>query len=311
MERGEYCCQRLDYHLNQVCAFHKDDPYTCPDSVIVKTGKGFGLPIHDGGSSFIEIKFCPWCGSRFKQDWRCTFGFREVPRLNMTRRAKEEHLETIRKEVELIEADKSIPDFEHPLDEEELLLLSWYLGWLYGIEGNLGSQIYWNSKAKKYGLDESNSPRDNLEKVHAWRAANQPEMDRYDSVKQVLVVRKDLNMRKGKMISQAAHASMLALLQTRENGKPLEGTLARDSTIHLDEEAYLWLEGHYTKIAVGVDSETELLGLLAHARTLGLRCALVKDRGQTELVPNTITALAIGPGLSEKVDLVTGHLKLL
>ncbi len=43
---------------------HKID---CPDFVVMKYNKGYGLPIRDGGSSFIIIKFCPWCGKNLKE----------------------------------------------------------------------------------------------------------------------------------------------------------------------------------------------------------------------------------------------------
>ncbi|MFB9422507.1 DUF6980 family protein [Nonomuraea rubra] len=26
--------------------------------------RSYGLPIHDGGSSSIAIRYCPWCGAR-------------------------------------------------------------------------------------------------------------------------------------------------------------------------------------------------------------------------------------------------------
>ena len=36
------------------------------DSVMTHYKKGgiFGIPIHDGGSSFIKINYCPWCGTK-------------------------------------------------------------------------------------------------------------------------------------------------------------------------------------------------------------------------------------------------------
>lgn len=57
------CCEQLDAQLRWSCDVH-DDPSDCPDVVIVRTARGFGLPIHDGGSSSIEIDFCPWCGAK-------------------------------------------------------------------------------------------------------------------------------------------------------------------------------------------------------------------------------------------------------
>ncbi|MEK4905978.1 hypothetical protein NSQ92_02330 [Niallia sp. FSL M8-0099] len=41
-------------------------PMTCPDKLILFDEKDhdYGLFIHDGGTSSIEIEFCPWCGSK-------------------------------------------------------------------------------------------------------------------------------------------------------------------------------------------------------------------------------------------------------
>lgn len=57
-----YCCKELADHVTTRCEEH--DSFDCPDQVIVATNSGYGLPIHDGGSSYIEIKHCPWCGSK-------------------------------------------------------------------------------------------------------------------------------------------------------------------------------------------------------------------------------------------------------
>jgi hypothetical protein len=53
----------MDYDLNQKCDLH-DDRYDCPDALINRVRCGYGLIVHDGGSSVIEIAFCPWCGSK-------------------------------------------------------------------------------------------------------------------------------------------------------------------------------------------------------------------------------------------------------
>jgi len=306
MNQNESCCETFQSHIERTCDQHSN-PYDCADAIVIKNANGFGIPIHDGGSSFIGIAFCPWCGSRFKKD-PGNLGFRDIPRLNMSRRAKIENLEKFWLEVKRVEADKSDPDFDNPLDQEELLLLSWYLGWIDGVKGNFEREVYENSKALRYGIRESDSTGEALEKIHNWHMENADEVELYGSVKQVLVVRKDLNMRKGKMIAQAAHAAMLSLLERRVDSL-VEGQ--RKATIDLDAAAWLWLRGSYAKVVVGVDSEAELLGLLAHAQEKKLRCALVLDEGRTEVIRDTVTALAIGPDLSTEIDKVTGHLKLL
>lgn len=123
--------------------------------------------------------------------------------------------------------------------------------------------------------------------------------------KQTIVLRKDLNMRKGKMVAQGAHASMRAILQLghREGG---------NFVVPLDERLEPWLLGRFKKICVSVNSEAELLQLHQQARSAGLITALIQDAGLTEFggVP-TYTALAVGPDTEDRVDLVTGSLPLL
>jgi len=123
--------------------------------------------------------------------------------------------------------------------------------------------------------------------------------------KQTIVLRKDLNMRKGKMVAQGAHASMRAILQLghREGGNFI---------VPLDERLEPWLLGRFKKICVSVNSETELLLLHQAANAAGIITALIQDAGLTEFggVP-TYTALAVGPDTSDRVDMITGALSLL
>jgi len=123
--------------------------------------------------------------------------------------------------------------------------------------------------------------------------------------KQTIVLRKDLNMRKGKMVAQGAHASMRAILQL---GRQEGGNFV----IPLDERLEPWLLGRFKKICVSVNSEAELLQLHQQAKAAGLITALIQDAGLTEFggVP-TYTALAVGPDTADRVDLVTGSLPLL
>ncbi len=123
--------------------------------------------------------------------------------------------------------------------------------------------------------------------------------------KQVIVIRKDLNMRKGKMIAQGAHASLNAFLSRSwlEAAKlitPMKGTMAE------------WFNGSHTKITVYVKSEEELLAVFEQAREANLPRYLVRDAGHTEFkgVP-TLTACAIGPDDAGKIDKITGDLPLL
>lgn len=125
-------------------------------------------------------------------------------------------------------------------------------------------------------------------------------------LKQVMVLRKDLNMRKGKMVSQGAHAA-LKVFTDQMHPNP-NGSFSHTVT----DEMKQWLNGLYTKICVGVDSEEELLEIYSLAVGAKLPAALICDAGLTEFggMP-TYTAVAIGLASGEKIDRITGHLKLL
>lgn len=130
--------------------------------------------------------------------------------------------------------------------------------------------------------------------------------------KQVIIVRKDLSMRKGKMIAQGAHASMKAVLDSMYHTKFHKNYTTIGITISHDAPLYQWLTGLFTKIVVGCDSEEELLSLQATAEIHKIQTALIQDSGLTEFHGTpTYTALAIGPDEVSKIDKITKHLKLL
>ncbi len=121
------------------------------------------------------------------------------------------------------------------------------------------------------------------------------------TIKQILVLRKDLNMRKGKMVAQGAHASLMAL--------PLPSADTPDSWLNWLRE---WQRTTYTKICVSVGSESALLNLHQQAIAAGLPCALIQDLGFTEFHgEKTYTALGIGPAPAELLDPLTSELPLL
>lgn len=136
--------------------------------------------------------------------------------------------------------------------------------------------------------------------------------------KQVIVMRRDLNMRKGKMIAQGAHASMAFITTQFQDASPISTTHHRSIPQGSVMGCFLrpveidWLANSFTKITVSVNSEDELLAIHAAAEDAGLRSHLITDNGLTEFggVP-TRTCLAIGPDRSDKIDRVTGDLRLL
>jgi len=114
--------------------------------------------------------------------------------------------------------------------------------------------------------------------------------------KQVIVMRTDLEMSRGKIAAQAGHAAVSAAEEARKH--------------HL-KWWKAWLKEGQCKIAVKVESEQELLELERQAKESGLPYALIYDRGLTELPPNTLTCLGIGPAPCDKIDKIPGKLALL
>jgi PTH2 family peptidyl-tRNA hydrolase len=126
-------------------------------------------------------------------------------------------------------------------------------------------------------------------------------------IRQVIVVRKDLNMRQGKVAAQVAHASMKFLID--QAGGSHNRRMITDLTPEQDE----WLfGGSFTKIVVYVNSEQELLDLIAKAKEAGVTVAPIVDEGLTEFNNiHTLTCAAFGPTTPENLKPITGHLPLL
>jgi len=158
--------------------------------------------------------------------------------------------------------------------------------------------------------------------------------------KQVIVVRKDLKMRRGKEAAQVAHASLAALTDRLTFKGPL--------LFHADIPPVMveWLNDSFAKIVVSCDSEEALFDLQKQAEAAGIINALIQDNGTTEFKEEcsecdgegilclfdhkeldtdtvcpicrgsgkvskpTYTTLAIGPDYSEKIDKITGRLQL-
>jgi PTH2 family peptidyl-tRNA hydrolase len=132
-------------------------------------------------------------------------------------------------------------------------------------------------------------------------------------IKQVIVIRKDLKMRRGKEIAQGGHAAMKFLSQKIRDVQHnrVVSMAGEHFPVFLTPAEEAWLLGAFTKICVKVNSEEELLAIHQAAQDAGLVSSLVQDAGKTEFkgVP-TYTCLAIGPDEAEKIDEVTRALKL-
>jgi len=110
--------------------------------------------------------------------------------------------------------------------------------------------------------------------------------------KQIILLRKDLEMSTGKKCVQSCHASLGAYKK------------ASKSVIKK------WNSEGQKKVVLEVNSKGEMLELYKKVKKEKMPCFLVEDAGLTELKPGTITALGIGPENEKKVDKITGDLKL-
>lgn len=124
------------------------------------------------------------------------------------------------------------------------------------------------------------------------------------SLKQVILVRKDLNMSPGKTAAQVAHASnRIILAKKRREGKKIILDLSPK------EEGYY--DSHMSKVVLSVKNERQLLESYQKAKDLGLPCSLIKDAGYTELEGQNFTTVAIGPADAETIDSITGKFRML
>lgn len=138
--------------------------------------------------------------------------------------------------------------------------------------------------------------------------------------KQVIVIRRDLKMRRGKEISQGAHASMKWLTKRIVQLNLLEGSYGVGEfneadrknlfALELSKPEQDWVKGLFTKITCKVNSLEELLELHQKAKDFGIITEIVEDAGLTEFDGPTITAIAIGPDLSDNINKITSHLEL-
>ncbi|MDD5178398.1 MAG: peptidyl-tRNA hydrolase Pth2 [Candidatus Nanoarchaeia archaeon] len=111
-------------------------------------------------------------------------------------------------------------------------------------------------------------------------------------MKQVIIVRSDLKLSKGKMSAQCSHASVEAVLKSDK------------------KKVSEWQKEGMKKVVLKVNDLKELLKYNQLAKDSGLVTSLIKDAGRTEIEPGTITCVGIGPDDDVKIDAVTKNLKL-
>src|SRR6476660_3286758 len=118
-------------------------------------------------------------------------------------------------------------------------------------------------------------------------------MDFKDDIKFVIVVRKDLDMGCGKIAAQVGHACSSVVYNNTDNVQK-------------------WINySNQMKAVLKVKSEKELIDLIKKARELKILTTAIRDAGKTQVDVNTLTCCGFGPDNANKLDRLTGHLKLL
>jgi peptidyl-tRNA hydrolase, PTH2 family len=117
-------------------------------------------------------------------------------------------------------------------------------------------------------------------------------MSKYN-FKQIIIVRQDLKLPKGKACAQAAHASVEAVLKS-------------DTEMVND-----WRNQGMAKIVLKVKDERELVEFFQKAKDEGLVASLITDAGHTVVEPGTKTCVGIGPDKEEVIDKLSKDLQLL
>ena len=115
------------------------------------------------------------------------------------------------------------------------------------------------------------------------------------AIKQVIVVRTDLDMGKGKIASQVGHACVLGAEHVRKSNP---------------EWFSEWWVGQ-EKVVLKVGNLKELEQVKQDAIELNIPLSEVTDAGHTQIAPGTTTCISIGPAPEESIDKITGDLKLL
>ena len=114
-------------------------------------------------------------------------------------------------------------------------------------------------------------------------------------IKQVIVIRRDLKMGKGKAAAQVAHGAIAALQLTEKS--------------HLDL-VKTWTQTGQMKIVLQAPNLEELQRIKIQCLKNGIPCVEINDAGRTQLAPGTTTVLGIGPWWTREIDKITGELKL-
>lgn len=149
------------------------------------------------------------------------------------------------------------------------------------------------------------------------------EKPKFNDAKQVILIRKDLNMPAGKLGAQVAHASLACILQMGKwspriqfnegdgsaiDGHAFEINLKAEGP---DTAVHDWMTKSFPKITLEVKNEAQLKRYYDEAVAAGLPASWIVDAGRTifDGVP-TPTCVGIGPASREQIDAITKRLRV-
>lgn len=115
-------------------------------------------------------------------------------------------------------------------------------------------------------------------------------------VKMVIAVRKDVDLGKGKMAAQVAHAAVTCALKSEKDDKKVFKE---------------WIRTGQKKIVVKIENLDTLYRLKDMVERAGIVTSLITDAGLTQIAPGTVTCLGIGPAEDDDLDPITSTFKLL
>jgi len=115
-------------------------------------------------------------------------------------------------------------------------------------------------------------------------------------VKMVIAVRKDIDMGKGKIAAQVAHAAVACTLISMKKNKKIFNE---------------WYDSGQKKVVVKVDSLDEIYKIKEECKDLGIISEIITDAGFTQIVPGTVTCIGLGPDDDDALDGITGKYHLL
>lgn len=123
------------------------------------------------------------------------------------------------------------------------------------------------------------------------------------NVKQVIVVRKDLRLRKSKIAALTAHAAMQFILDNNESER------SDELCVKLSQQEVQWLKGTFDKDVLGIDSQDALSDMVLRAELSGINVYSIFDASKKPDEGHQLVCAAFGPDDEDQLAQIIGSLK--